>query len=291
MKSRIDWAWTGISLLVAVASALGGEVTPPAVSKTLAVTLVEAQGTNPAVVVELIGVSAGEFMMGTRTEDAPPRYDPKGEFPHRVRISRPFYLGKYELTLGQWGAVMGMKSRHAGKLDYPANAVSWQECTNFTAILNQRCASQLPPGMVFRLPTEAEWEYAARAGTTTAYYFGNDPALLDDYAWHRGNATEPMPVGRKKPNSWGFFDITGNVWELCLDYFRPDATTTNEITIDPLNTVSNYARTVRGGSYAGQDGPGSIRTASQWGNIWPDKHRPNVGMRLAVGYPVAPWGE
>ena len=291
MRSNALWASIGILWLAAAAAAPGGEGSPPSVSKTLSVTLAEAQGTNPAVVIELIGVPAGEFMMGTNPDGAPPRYDPKGEFYHRVRISRPFYLGKYELTLGQWGAVMGMKLRYAGKLDCPANAVSWQECTNFTAILNQRYASQLPPGMVFRLPTEAEWEYAARAGTATAYYFGNDPALLDEYAWHRGNATEPMPVGRKKPNAWGFHDITGNVWELCLDFFRPNATTTNAITIDPLNTVSNYARTVRGGSYIGQDGPESIRTSSQWGNIWPDKHRVNVGMRLAIGYPMAPWGE
>jgi formylglycine-generating enzyme required for sulfatase activity len=290
MKSRIGWVSVGFLWLVAAGMAMGGEGTPPLIAKTLSITLAEAQGTNPAVVVELIGVPAGEFMMGTNPDGAPPRYDPKGEFYHRVRISRPLYLGKYELTHAQWAAVMGMHPRYVGRENCPRDGVSWQECTNFTALLTQRFAAQLPPGMVFRLPTEAEWEYAARAGTTTAYYFGNDPALLGDYAWHRGNATQPMHVGQKKPNAWGFFDITGNVWELCRDYFCPDNTTTNKVSVDPVNLkpYDPVAAAVRGGSYAGQDGPDSIRIASQWGNIWPDKHRPNVGMRLAVGYPVAP---
>ena len=254
----------------------------------LKIVLAEPAANQPAVEVELIGVPAGEFMMGTNPDGAPPRYDPKGEFYHRVRISRPFYLGKYELTVRQWNAVTPVISKQREKLEHPMSGISWQDATNFAAILNQRYAAQLPAGMVFRLPTEAEWEYAARAGTTTAYYFGNDPALLNDYAWHRGNAQEPMPVGRKKPNAWGFHDITGNLWELCLDYFTPDMTTTNEISIDPINLKPHnpVAAAVRGGSYAGQDGPESIRIASQWGNIWPDKHRVNVGIRMAVGYPV-----
>jgi formylglycine-generating enzyme required for sulfatase activity len=277
-----------LAVCMAGVAAQGEEV---AASKTLSITLAEAQGTTPAVVVELIGVPAGEFMMGTNPdpEYAPPRYDPKGEFYHRVRISRPFYLGKTELTHAQWGAVMGMHSRYEGREQHPQNGISWVDSTNFTAVLNARFASQLPEGMVFRLPTEAEWEYAARAGTTTAYYFGNDPAQLDEYAWYRGNATDTMPVGQKKPNAWGFYDIIGNVWELCIDFVAPDMTTKEAISVDPVN-ITPYepvAAAVRGGSYVGQDGPESIRIASQWANIWPDKHRVNVGLRLAIGFPVS----
>jgi formylglycine-generating enzyme required for sulfatase activity len=281
MKNGLGLALVLISLIVLSATAWGEDLT---VSKTLSIKLAEAQGTNPAVVVELIGVPAGEFMMGT--PPGAPRAN-KGEFYHKVRISRPFYLGKYEITQKQWWTFWG-KPIPAASEQLPATVISWMDAKGFMADLNARFGKQLPKGMVFRLPTDAEWEYAARAGTTTPYYFGDDPTQLVDYAWCRANATNEMPVGLKKPNPWGFHDITGNVWELCLDYFCPDKTTTNEVSIDPINLTPDQpvAATVRGGSFHGQDGPESLRTAAQWGNIWPDKHRLNVGFRLAVGYPV-----
>ncbi len=253
--------------------------------ESLPIVLALADGTNPAAVVELIRVPAGEFMMGAGPDD--PRASPTEEFHHRVRITRPFYLGKTEITRRQWVAVMPQRGASATDTDEcPVTGIVWIEATNFAALLTARSGDRLPPGMVFRLPTEAEWEYAARAGTTTPYCFGSDPALLGEYAWTRDNAKAPMPVGLKKPNAWGFHDMTGNVWEWCLDYFQPDHTTREAVTIDPVNVVSNYARVVRGGSYVHTDGPESIRISSQWGNMYHGKRRPHVGMRLAAGYPL-----
>lgn len=283
MKKNIGWAWVGVLCLLAAVSARGGEVSIP---KTLTITLAEAQGTNPAVAVEMILVPAGEFMMGTKP-GAP--YANKGEFFHKVRITRPFYFGKYEITQKQWWTFWGKPIPAEGE-QLPATFISWMDAKGFTSDLNARLGRQLPKGMVFRLPTEAEWEYAARAGTTTQYYFGDDPTQLCEYAWCRANApTNAMPVGLKKPNPWGFYDITGNVWELCLDYVSRDKTTTAEVSIDPLNLTPDQpvAAAVRGGSFVSQDGPESLRIAAQWGNIWPDKHRLNVGLRLAVGFPLS----
>lgn len=276
--------------LVTAFSAAGDPATQPQ-PKALKIVLAEGAGPGDSVAVEMIGVPPGEFMMGTKPGDT---FANKGEFYHKVRITRPFYLGKYELTLQQWCAVTGKRlGERDGNL--PASAISWIEAKEFTAMLNERLAKQLPEGMVFRLPTEAEWEYAARAGATTRYYWGDDPNkggdanAMNDYAWHRGNTKTCMPVGLKRPNAWGFYDVTGNVWELCLDYLKPDHTAADEVSVDPLNLTpseSKVAAAVRGGSFIGQDGPESLRLAAQWWNIWPDKHRLNVGVRLAIGYPM-----
>lgn len=240
---------------------------------------------GPGVTLELIGLPAGEYVMGGAPGDE--RASPTEEFRHRVRISRPFYLGKTEVTRSQWHAVMPERRAAPGETDdSPVTGIIWTEATNYTALLTERFGNLLPTGMVFRLPTEAEWEYAARAGTTTRYSFGDDPAALGDHAWTRENATQSMPVARKKPNAWGFYDMTGNVWEWCLDYFQPNHTTDRELTVDPVNVTSNDARAVRGGSYVHNEGPESLRISAQWGNMYHGKRRPNVGMRLAAGFPL-----
>jgi formylglycine-generating enzyme required for sulfatase activity len=277
-KIRMMNAAVGIGLAVSCFAEAPGP-------KTITLALGDG-GAGSAVELQLIGVPAGEFMMGASPGDE--RASPTEEFRHRVRISRPYYLGKTEVTRRQWNTVMPTQ-RAAGPGetdDGPVTGILWTEAAEFAAILTGRFRDKLPPGMVFRLPTEAEWEYAARAGTTTRFYFGDDPAGIGEYAWMRDNAQAPMPAGKKKPNAWGFHDTIGNVWEWCLDYFQPDHTTDKELMVDPVNVVSNFARAVRGGSYVHNNGTESLRVTSEWGNMYHGKRRPHVGMRLAVGFPM-----
>ena len=152
---------------------------------------------------ELVRMPAGEFMMGSDAD----RPDEKPL--HKVTISQPFYLGKYEVTQAQWQEVMGTNPSHfKGDPNRPVERVSWKMVQEFISKLNAREGHTL-----YRLPTEAEWEYAARAGSTTKYYFGDDDALLEQYAWYNKNdkgATHP--VGQLKPNAWDLYDMMGNVW-------------------------------------------------------------------------------
>jgi formylglycine-generating enzyme required for sulfatase activity len=183
-------------------------------------------------------IQPGEFMMGSDkgNDDEKPM--------HEVRLSKPFYLGKYEVTQGQWQAVMGNNpSRFKGDPNLPVEQVSWEDVQAFIRKLNA-----IDGGTTYRLPTEAEWEYAARAGTTTAYSFGDDPPLLGEYAWYSGNAKgKTHPVGQKKSNAWGLHDMHGNVWEWVQDWYSkpyPSGTVT-----DPQGPASGSIRVYRGGSW------------------------------------------
>jgi formylglycine-generating enzyme required for sulfatase activity len=158
---------------------------------------------------EFVLIPSGTFKMGSDTGD-------QDERPvHQVTISKAFYMGKYEVTQGQWQAVMGSNpSASPGDANRPVDQVSWNEAQTFISKLNAVEGVQL-----YRLPTEAEWEYAARAGSTTIYSFGNDPKQLGEYAWHRSNAQRHShPVGQKRPNAWGLYDTLGNVWEWVQDW-------------------------------------------------------------------------
>jgi formylglycine-generating enzyme required for sulfatase activity len=142
-------------------------------------------------------------------------------FPQVVTISQPFYLGKYEVTQEQWVAVMGKNpSKFKGRTN-PVEQVSWPDAQVFIKKLNQK-----EGGNKYRLPTSAEWEHAARAGSKTKYFFGKAPAALGDYAWFGENSQHNThSVGEKKPNPWGLYDIYGNVSEWvndwCEDCFQP----------------------------------------------------------------------
>jgi formylglycine-generating enzyme required for sulfatase activity len=193
------WLLTGMLLLrslVLVTDTLEAQSTP---EKTL---------TN-SIGMEFVLIPAGTFKMGSNTGD-------QDERPvHEVTISKAFYMGKYEVTQGQWQAVMGTNpSAIPNEPNRPVDQVAWSEVQTFISKMNAMEGVQL-----YRLPTEAEWEYAARAGSPTIYGFGNDPKQLGEYAWYRGNSgRRPHPVGQKRPNAWGLYDMLGNVWEWVQDW-------------------------------------------------------------------------
>ncbi len=158
---------------------------------------------------EFVLISAGEFYMGSNDS-----WSSSYEIPvHRVKITKAFYLGKYEVTQKQWRDVMGTNPSYFTGDDRPVESVSWDDVQQFIKTLNEKEGTTR-----YRLPSEAEWEYAVRAGTTTRYYFGDDESKLDDYEWYRDNSDSMThPVGYKNPNSWGLYDMLGNVQEWVQD--------------------------------------------------------------------------
>jgi formylglycine-generating enzyme required for sulfatase activity len=155
---------------------------------------------------EFVLIQPGEFDMGSR------RYDDEGPV-HHVTISEAFYLGKYEVTQKQWHEVMGYNPSYFKGDDLPVENVSWDDVQEFIKKLNKKENTHK-----YRLPSEAEWEYAARAGTTTRYSFGDDDSKLGEYAWYSENSGDKThPVGNKGANPWGLYDVHGNVWEWVQD--------------------------------------------------------------------------
>lgn len=200
---------------------------------------------------ELVKIPAGEFLMGT------PNHEPNrglDELPHRVRIGRAFFIGMCEVTQRQYQTVMGKNpsyfARLPNSLDHPVEQVSWDDAVAFC-----RALSELPgeraAGRTYRLPTEAEWEYACRAGTTTAYCFGDDAADLGKYARFGGHKTgfwTTQNVGAQLPNAWGLHDMHGNVWEWCSDEYGPYEVDKPEV-IDPKGPQRGVGKVARGGSW------------------------------------------
>jgi formylglycine-generating enzyme required for sulfatase activity len=250
---------------------------PPAESKTI---------TN-SIGMKLVLIPAGEFLMGSDKGDDPDAFD--DEQPrHRVRITRPFYLGLTEVTQGQYRAVTGQNpSNFKGSNDLPVEQVSWNDAIAFCNKLSeleglrpyyQFGAGAESDGEGYRLPTEAEWEYACRAGNPARYSFGADPAGLGDYAWFDGNSgKQTHPVGQKRPNAFGLFDMHGNVYEWCWDgydakYYEQSPTD------DPRGPSGPSGRVIRGGSWGYY--PRLARSADRNG-FAPGLRNILLGFRLA----------
>ncbi|MDZ4859955.1 MAG: SUMF1/EgtB/PvdO family nonheme iron enzyme [Candidatus Hydrogenedentes bacterium] len=193
---------------------------------------------SDAVSMDFIWIPPGTFTMGS-PESEPNRLE--NETPHEVVLTQGFWFGKYEVTQWQWEAIMSSNpSRKIGP-DQPVEQINWFDCQEFIDKINAERQG------IFRFPTEAEWEYASRAGTNTAYFFGENSADLGAYAWYESNNRGSRhPVGRKLPNPWGLHDIYGNVWEWCADVYAdyPSGSVTN-----PVGLATGGSRVSRGGSW------------------------------------------
>ncbi|MDR3182787.1 MAG: SUMF1/EgtB/PvdO family nonheme iron enzyme [Planctomycetaceae bacterium] len=190
---------------------------------------------------------AGTFMMGSPAEETGRHGN---ETPHQIMLTQGFWMGETEVTQEQWESIMGDNPSKFKGAKLPVECVSWDDCQDFVKKLN--ALGTAPKGYTFALPTEAQWEYACRAGSTTAYCFGDDVYLLDAYCWDSDNSDEKThKVGIKKANVWGLYDMHGNVWEWCSDWYgqypRPTASASKRI--DPVGASFGTIRVSRGGSW------------------------------------------
>jgi formylglycine-generating enzyme required for sulfatase activity len=221
-------------------------------------------------------IPAGIFVMGSPKGEAKTEQEQAWEKQHRVTISRPFYLGKYEVTQAQYQQVMGSNpSRDKGDT-LPVHLVAVKDAQAFCDTLSRQT------GRKVQLPTESEWEYACRAGTTTLYHSGDTIADLERVAWFNANSGgKPHPVGEKQPNAWGLFDMHGNIREYVRDLWdespRDDATDpTGPATGDPKNHV------VKGAAYTANAAVAlNVRSAARR----PTEGLTTTGFRIAVAVP------
>lgn len=233
---------------------------------------------------EMVLIKPGSFTMGSSKKESGRRGFEWPWPPHKVTITRPFYMGIYEVTQAQWEAVMGHnRSYFRGKPNNPVEKVTWRACQKFIKRLNA-----LGQG-TFRLPTEAEWEYACRAGAETQFSFGDSLEIADKYMWWKGNndTNGTKEVGLKSPNPWGLYDMHGNVLEWCAD--RWELSTERGPQIDPQGPSSGLSffflftnRVLRGGAFqsSAQECRSSFRGREQ--SI--DFHY-SLGFRLVREYP------
>jgi len=222
----------------------------------------------------------GQFVMGSPDSEVDRG---SNEGPQtQVTLTRGFFLGRYEVTQGEYLSVMsGNPSSFTGDTNRPVEQVSWNDATSYCAQLTtrERTAGRISANWVYRLPTEAEWEYACRAGSTNRFYYGDDPGytLLGEYAWYSANSgSATHPVGQKRPSRWGLYDMSGNVWEWCSDWdgAYPGGSVTN-----PTGPSAGSFRVVRGGSWA--VGANACRSAFR-GRVLPDTQAYDQGFRAAL---------
>ncbi len=223
------------------------------------------------VTMKFVLIPAGKFMRGSPKTEAS-RADIETQ--HEVTISKPFFMGEMEVTQTQYEAVMGTNpSEFKGEAN-PVERVTWNDAMEFCEKLSKRTHK------IIRLPTDAEWEYACRAGSNTQFCFGDAEEDLGDYAWYHANSGHTThPVGQKKPNAWGLYDMHGNVCEWCADWF--DFYPKGAVT-DPQGPASGKYRVVRGSSWFNY--ANSCRSASTNG-CPPTQSFSGYGFRVVVSVP------
>ena len=219
--------------------------------------------------IEMVKVEAGTFMMGATPEMEKPNSDEKPV--HQVTLTNDYYMGKYEVPQALWEAVMGSNpSKYKGD-NLPVEKVSWNDCQEFISKLNSLT------GRKFRLPTEAEWEYAARGGKRSRGYQYSGNSNISDVAWYDGNSgSKTHPVGTKQANELGIYDMSGNVYEWCLDWYGSYSSSSQT---NPTGADSGSKRVYRGGSW--YDYAWSCRLSNRYFNT-PDFRIDDLGLRLAL---------
>ena len=220
--------------------------------------------------IEMLFVEGGTFQMGATSEQgSDAEYDEKPV--HSVTLS-DFYIGKYEVTQGQWKAVMGKNpSRYTGDDNRPVESVSWEDVQEFIQKLNALT------GKRYRLPTEAEWEYAARGGKTSQGYKYAGGNSIDKVAWYALNSSgQTHLVGQKQPNELGLYDMTGNVWEWCQDWYESYSSSAQT---NPTGPTHGSSRVLRGGSW--NRNAGYCRVSDR-NDDNPSGRAINIGFRLVL---------
>ena len=262
---------------------IGARGVPLILSLGMAVLSGQEPGYKNSIGMEFVLIPAGEFIMMGSPENENDRSD--DEVQHMVRIAHPFFMGRFEVTQRQYSAVMGgflggKNPSHFKGEDNPVDTVSWKDATEFCAALSRA------DGVSYRLPTEAEWEYACRAGTTTPFYFGN--TLSTQQANYNGNYTygdgqkgkyrhKTMSVGSFPANAFGLFDMHGNVWEWCQSLYKPYPYREDDGRED---LRGDGARVLRGGSWSYW--PGYCRSAARVELGPPTSRSFNLGFRVVV---------
>ena len=242
---------------------------------------------NSSVNLEMLWVEPGTFTMGSPVTEVGRQTD---ETEHNVTLTKGFYLGKYEVTQAQYEAVMtgnsdglsATPSQWPNNPNRPVEKVSWADAQIFLTRLNAQQSANIPVGWAYVLPTESQWEYACRAGTTTMYSWGNDiNSSRANYnwegSWNTGNDfKQTRDVGQYAANPWGFFDMHGNVRELTADWYQT-AYPTGNLVVDPTGPASGSLRTGRGGSW---DYAGMALSSASRDITHPSSRSNNSGFRV-----------
>ena len=282
---------SGSSITVTVTNPAGSVTSSP-----VSLTVNPLVATYNHMVLNLTPIAAGTFLMG---DPGPSKLAQQ----HQVTISQNYYIGTYPVTQAQWTWLMGNNPSYHSKANgdtddqtqRPVEQVSWNDITTSTAspaftcfldVLNadrSETCPLCPENYVFRLPTEAEWEYACRAGTSTEFFWGNDEDLLPLYAWQHNYSCGTQPVGTLLPNAWGLYDMVGNVQEVCQDWFAyfDDLPVT-----DPSGPYLGVYKVVRGSFY--QDTESSFASFNRLDGQTPARIDYRIGFRVVLGPPIAP---
>jgi len=228
---------------------------------------------------DMLWVPARTFTMGSPTSEAGRQADREDE--HNVTLTKGFYLGKYEVTQAQYEAVTGLNPSEfnaTGNGNRPVEKVTWTEAVAFCTQLTtqEQNAGRLPAGWAYVLPTESQWEYACRAGTTTAYSWGATIAAGNANWNHGADPNQTVNVGQFSANPWGFYDMHGNVWEWTADRYQAAYPTGNPV-IDPTGPASGSNRVRRGGSW-NTDGT-RLRSAKR-NDLPPSSRHDGLGFRV-----------
>ncbi len=268
-------------VFVAMCGCDRGQPTPPIATN---VDDMDLPKSADSIGLEFKKIPAGTFMMGDATVVTPPQPVDERATPHEVILTTSFKMGVHEVTQAQYEQVMGVNPSEFKGAANPVEKVSWKDAIEFCRKLSDLPAEKAA-GNVYRLPTEAEWEYACRAGTKTKYSFGDDDADLDAYDWFGNNSDGTThPVGSKQPNPWGLYDMHGNVEEWCQDWYGdyPSGSVTDPTGPpkgDPTGASWGSFRVLRGGAwdYSAEDCPSASR-----GGSYPSYRSGNFGFRIVL---------